>query len=368
MSGHHPSRSYKDILQRYASCTLCPRQCRVNRLAGETGYCGQTAQPRAARAALHMWEEPCISGAAGSGAVFFSGCNLRCIYCQNYDIALGQTGREISVGRLKEIFLELQQKGAANINLVTPTHYLPTIAYALERARLDGLSLPVVYNCGGYEAVDALQMLEGLVDIYLPDLKYVSGELSARYSQAEDYFEKARPALAEMFRQVGSLMFYAPNGPAEDARPLSASPAKTVPPLSASPAKTAHPLSVSPAKTAANHASHDASAAVYPPDTPLLRRGMIVRHLVLPGHVGDSKKVLHYLRDTFGSDIYVSVMCQYTPLAHVADIPELNRRVTPAEYQRVIDYCLRLGMENVYIQEGDVAQESFIPPFDLSGL
>lgn len=353
MSAHHPSQTCNDILQHYASCTLCPRCCHANRLAGETGYCGQTTQLRAARASLHMWEEPCISGAAGSGTVFFSGCNLRCIYCQNYDIALGQTGRGISADRLAEIFLELQQKGAANINLVTPTHYLPTIAYALEQARLSGLSLPVVYNCGGYESVDALHMLEGLVDIYLPDLKYVSSELSARYSHAWDYFEKARPALAEMFRQVGRPVFYDPTNLAEDSR---------------LPAADSILLAANHTSASRSHSSHDAPAAVYPPDTLLLRRGMIVRHLVLPGHVGDSKKVLHYLHDTFRNDIYVSVMCQYTPLAHVADIPELSRRVTPAEYQRVIDYCLRLGMENVYIQEGDVAQESFIPPFDLSGL
>lgn len=353
MSAHHPSRSDKDILQLYASCALCPRRCHVNRLAGETGYCGQTTQLRAARAALHMWEEPCISGATGSGTVFFSGCNLRCVYCQNHDIALGQTGKEISASRLTEIFLDLQQKGAANINLVTPTHYLPTIAYALEQARLAGLSLPVVYNCGGYESVDALQMLEGLVDIYLPDLKYVSSELSAKYSHAGDYFEKAQTALAEMFRQVGRPVFYDPACRAESVRPTPTNPAQ--------PAANHGPA-------ARPHTPGDAPVAVYPPDTPLLRRGMIVRHLVLPGHVGDSKKVLHYLRDTFGNNIYVSVMCQYTPLPHVADIPELNRRVTPAEYQRVVDYCLRLGMENVYIQEGDVARESFIPPFDLSGL
>lgn len=328
MSAHF-TQSYKDILQLYASCALCPRRCHVNRLAGETGFCGQPLELRAARAALHMWEEPCISGAAGSGTVFFSGCNLRCVYCQNFDIALGQTGREISPDRLVKIFLNLQQKGAANINLVTPTHYLPTIAWALEQARQEGLYLPVVYNCGGYESVEALRMLDGLVDIYLPDLKYVSGELSSRYSHAEDYFEKARLALDEMFRQVGAPAFYSPAAYAENSPPY---------------------------------------AAVYPPDTPLLRRGMIVRHLVLPGHVGDSKKVLHYLRDAFGNNIYVSVMCQYTPLRHVAGLPELNRRVTPAEYQRVTDYCLRIGMENVYIQEGDVAQDSFIPPFDLSGL
>ncbi len=318
----------QNIARHFLSCNLCPRRCGVNRLAGERGYCGRTAELWAARAALHMWEEPCISGAVGSGAVFFSGCNLRCVYCQNHDIALGHTGREISVERLAEIFLELQQKGAANINLVTPTHYIPPVAGALELARRGGLSIPVVYNCGGYEEPQALKILDGLVDIYLPDLKYVSPKLSAEYSHAADYFEKARQALAEMFRQCGPLEF-APSG--ED-----------VP---------------SPA-----------DAAVYPRDTLMLRRGMIVRHLVLPGQVSDSKKVLHYLHDTFGNHIYVSVMSQYTPLSHVADIPELNRRVTPQEYRRVIDYCLRLGMENIYIQEGDAAEESFIPPFDLSGL
>lgn len=319
----------QNILRHFTSCTLCPRQCRVNRLAGEKGYCGQTAQLRAARAALHMWEEPCISGAVGSGTVFFSGCNLRCVYCQNHDIALGETGREITVERLADIFLELQQKGAANINLVTPTHYIPLIAGALELTRLGGLSLPVVYNCGGYESVEALKILDGLVDIYLPDLKYVSAELSAKYSHAGDYFEKAKLALAEMFRQSGPPEFYRPQR------------------------ETFSPSN---------------PAAVYPADTPLLRRGMIVRHLVLPGQVRDSKKVLHYLHDAFGNDIYVSVMCQYTPLPHVTDTSELNRRVTAEEYQRVVDYCLRLGMENVYIQEGEAAQESFIPPFDLSGL
>ena len=354
MSEHFPSgQPYRDLQQHFASCTLCPRRCHANRLAGETGYCGQTAQLRAARAALHMWEEPCISGAVGSGTVFFSGCNLRCVYCQNHDIALGQTGKEIPVKRLAEIFLELQQKGAANINLVTPTHYIPLIAYALEQARLNGLSLPVIYNCSGYESVDALQMLEGLVDIYLPDLKYVSCELSAKYSHARDYFEMAKLSLAEMFRQVGRPLFYDPTDIPDDACLTSANPP--------------HP-DVSHALSTRSHAGSATPAAVYPPDTPLLQRGMLVRHLVLPGLVGDSKKVLHYLHDTFGNDIYVSIMCQYTPLPHVADIPELNRRVTPAEYQRVVDYCLRLGMENVYIQEGDVAQESFIPPFDLSGL
>ena len=336
MSDQYFSHQYhEEMMQHFTSCMLCPRRCRVNRLAGEAGYCGQTAQLRAARAALHMWEEPCISGAVGSGTVFFSGCSLRCVYCQNHDIALGQTGLDISIGRLADIFQELQQKGAANINLVTPTHYIPAIACSLRQARSNGLSLPIVYNSSGYEDVEALKMLDGLVDIYLPDLKYMSSELSARYSHAADYFERAKAALAEMFRQVGPLIFSCPPS-APDAN--------------------------------GNPGPSQLSTAVYPADTPLLRRGMIVRHLVLPGQTKDTKKVLHYLHDTYKNDIYVSVMCQYTTLPHVADYPELNRPVSPEEYRRVVNYCLRLGMENVYIQEGDVAQESFIPPFDFSGL
>lgn len=349
-----------DILKHFTSCTLCPRRCQVNRLAGETGCCGQTARLRAARAALHMWEEPCISGSAGSGTVFFSGCNLGCIYCQNRDIALGQAGREITPGRLTEIFLELQQKGAANINLVTPTHFVPLIVHALRQARDNGLSLPVVYNCGGYESVDALEMLDGLVDIYLPDLKYASGELSARFSHAADYFEKAKPALAEMYRQVGKPIFDTPSGSLPTGPNLGPT---TQPTPRPAPQLSAQPFARPSTRLSAAHA-----ASVYPSDTPLLRRGMIVRHLVLPGQVGDSKKILHYLRDTYGNNIYVSVMHQYTPLPQVAHIPGLNRRVTEAEYQRVVDFCLRLGMEHVYIQEGDTAEESFIPPFDLTGL
>lgn len=343
MSDHQLSSSlHRDLLQHFSCCRLCPRHCGVNRLAGETGYCGQTAQLKAARASLHMWEEPCISGAVGSGTVFFSGCNLRCCYCQNHDIALGQTGREITSRRLAEIFLELQQKGAANLNLVTPTHFIPLIIPALQQARSEGLTLPVVYNCGGYEDPEALRLLDGQIDIYLPDLKYCSPELSRKYSHAEDYFERAKAALAEMLRQVGKPIFW-DNGAPAGFVPSHAGPDSAI-------------------------FTDSGAAPVYPADTPLLRRGMIVRHLVLPGQVKDTKKILHYLHDAYGSDIYVSVMCQYTPLPHVTHIPELNRRVTAEEYGRVVDYCLRLGMENVYIQEDGVAEESFIPPFDLSGL
>ncbi len=293
-------------------CTLCPRRCHADRLSGQTGYCGQTAEITAARAALHFWEEPCLSGYRGSGTVFFSGCNLRCVFCQNHDIALGRAGQSVSVPRLTEIFLELQTKGAHNINLVTPTHFIPQIALALDAARQQGLLLPVVYNTGSYEEPDALRLLEGLVDIYLPDLKYFSPELSKRFSQAPDYFEKAAAALAEMYRQVGPPLFTDENG--------------------------------------------------------LLQRGMIVRHLVLPGQTRDSKKILRYLYETYGDNIYISIMNQYTPLPQVAHIPELNRRVTSEEYDRVLHFARRLGISNGFRQEGSAAAESFIPAFDGEGL
>lgn len=293
-------------------CTLCPRKCHVNRLAGERGFCKQTAEITAARAALHFWEEPCISGECGSGTVFFSGCNLQCIFCQNHNIAIGQTGQIISLERLSEIFLELQEKGAANINLVTGAHFIPQIAYALTRAKQNGLAIPIVYNSSGYEEVSSLSLLENLVDIYLPDLKYYSPELSLRYSHAADYFEKATAAIAEMFRQVGAPCFDAVTG--------------------------------------------------------LMKKGVIVRHLLLPEQSKDSKKILRYLHTTYKNDIYVSIMNQYTPLPHVADYPELNRRITDAEYQKVITFAEQIGIENGFIQEGETASESFIPEFSGEGL
>lgn len=305
--------SIKDsIRDSMRDCTLCPRRCHADRLSGQTGYCGQTDMLTAARAALHFWEEPCLSGEKGSGAVFFSGCNLRCVFCQNHDIALGKAGQSISIERLTEIFLELQAKGAHNINLVTPTHFIPQVAVALAAARQQGLSVPVVYNTGGYEEPDSLRFLDGLVDIYLPDLKYFSPELSRRFSHAPDYFEKAAAALAEMYRQVGTPVF------------------------------------------ATDHT--------------LLRRGMIVRHLVLPGQTRDSKKILRYLYETYGDNIYISIMNQYTPLPHVADIPELNRRVSAEEYDRVLRFAERLGISKGFRQEGSAAAESFIPAFDGEGL
>lgn len=284
---------------------LCPRQCRADRsVAG--GYCGEGKQVRVARASLHMWEEPCISGEAGSGTVFFSGCPLKCVFCQNRRIALGSRGKDLTVPQLSELFLLLQCKGAVNINLVTPTHFAIQIADAIRRARSEGLSIPVVYNTSGYEQIDTLRMLDGLVDIYLPDLKYYDRELSARYSNAPDYFAYASHAIGEMVHQTGTPVF----------------------------------------------------------DEGLMKRGVIVRHMVMPGHVNDSKAVIKYLYDTYQNDIFMSIMNQYTPPDDMDDYPEIGRRVTRREYERVIDYAIALGVENAFIQDGDTAKESFVPDFD----
>lgn len=301
----------KQIETSMKACRLCPRNCGADRLSGQRGRCGMTARLSVARAALHMWEEPCISGEEGSGTVFFSGCALGCVYCQNHEIAAGQTGKEITVERLAEIFLELQGKKANNINLVTAGHYLPQVVRALELAKAEGLEIPVVYNSGGYEKAETLRMLNGLVDIYLPDMKYMSPEIAGRYSAAPDYFQVAQTALAEMVRQTGHAVF--------DERDM-------------------------------------------------MQRGVIVRHLQLPGCLEDSKRVIRYLYEAYGDDIYISIMNQYTPLPYVACIPELNRRITEEEYDELVDYAIDLGVENGFIQEGETAEESFIPPFNIEGV
>lgn len=317
---HNPSTVSTEYL---SECRLCPRQCGANRTIGNIGYCGQNATVRAARAALHFWEEPIISGCNGSGAVFFSGCNLRCIFCQNYNIAIGECGREITTERLSDIFLELRDKGAHNINLVTGTPYIPHIREALVSAKANGLNIPVVYNCGGYESVDALKSLEGLVDIYLPDMKYYSSELSAKYSNAPDYFEKASAAIAEMYRQVGNPIIESCDNNLLD--------------------YNNEPLM-------------------------LMKKGVLVRHLLLPNQSKDSKKILRSLYETYGDNIYISIMNQYTPLAQVSEIPDLNRKVTKDEYDKIINFAIRLGISNAFIQDGDTAKESFIPAFDFEGI
>lgn len=294
-----------------SDCTLCPRNCHADRLSGNIGYCGQTAEIRAARAALHMWEEPCISAVDGSGTVFFSGCSVRCVFCQNHDIAVGQHGKIITGERLSGIYLELQEKGANNINLVTPTHYVPQIIESIENARKMGLTLPIVYNTSGYEKAETLRMLDGIVDVYLPDFKYMSAALAEKYSNAPDYADCAKSALAEMVRQVGKPVF--------DGRGV-------------------------------------------------IQKGVIVRHLILPNCTEDSKRVVKYLYETYGDNIFISIMNQFTPLDHIADYPELQRKITQAEYDEVVDYAVDLGVENGFIQEGETADESFIPSFDYEGI
>jgi putative pyruvate formate lyase activating enzyme len=294
-------------------CTLCPRECHADRQKAH-GFCGGTDRIRIARAALHYFEEPCISGRSGSGAVFFTGCPLRCVFCQNRSIALSEYGEEVSPDRLCDIFFELEAQGANNINLVTPTHEAEHIIPVMEKAKAKGLKIPFVYNTGSYEKVEVLKRFEGLVDVWLPDLKYFSSELSAKYSNAPDYFEVASKAIAEMVRQAGEPVFS---------------------------------------------------------ETGLIRRGVIVRHLVLPGCTKDSKDVIRYLYETYGNSIYISIMNQYTPVICGKDAekyPELTRRVTKREYAKVVDYAIDLGVENAYIQEGKTAEESFIPAFDGTGV
>lgn len=297
-------------------CRLCPRACNAQRAAGAVGVCGETETLRLARAALHYWEEPCISGTRGSGAVFFSGCQLRCIYCQNQPIARGQIGRAVSVERLTDIFFELAQQGADNINLVTADHYIPQVAQAVRMAKDRGLQLPFVYNTGSYVTVEALRQLDGLIDIYLPDLKYFDAQRAAEYSGAGDYPQTARAAIAEMYRQVGGVVL----------------------------AQTAHE------------------------EEPMLVRGVVVRHLLLPGALADAKRIVKYLYDTYGDDVYLSLMSQYTPTEAVREHPVLHRRVRRRDYDALVDWAIRLGVEHAFIQEGRAADESFIPAFDYQGV
>lgn len=292
-----------------SACTLCPRECKVDRFE-KSGYCGMPATVFGARAALHLWEEPCITGKNGSGTVFFTGCTLRCVFCQNHNIANGSVGKEITIEHLSTIFLSLQEKGATNINLVTPTHYVSQIVKALILAKQNGLTIPIVYNTSGYEKVSTLKLLDGYVDVYLPDFKYMDENLALRYSNAKDYPTIAKEAIKEMVRQVGTPVF-----------------------------------------------EHD-----------IIKRGVIVRHLVLPGYRTDSKKILRYLYETYHDTIYLSIMNQFTPLTGLSNYPEINRIVTKREYNDVIDFAIELGITNAFIQEGQTASESFIPEFTFEGI
>ena len=289
------------------SCTLCPRNCHVNRYQS-VGVCGASDKIKVAHYGLHMWEEPIISGSHGSGTIFFSYCNLKCIFCQNYQISSLGYGKEISRNRLREICLELQEQGAHNINLVTPTHYVPQIVNSIQKIKGRDLSIPIVYNTSSYENRSTIQMLDGLVDIYLADLKYFDSSLGCRYSHVDNYFHYASLAIQEMVQQVGKFVI----------------------------------------------------------KDDLLVKGVVVRILVLPGHSEDAKKIIHYLYDTYHDDIILSIMNQYTPLRTFEKFPNLNRKVSDDEYQDVIDYALDLGIRYAFIQEGETQSESFIPNFDCS--
>ncbi len=386
------------------NCRICPRECGVDRTAGKRGLCGADSQVILARAALHHWEEPCISGSRGSGAVFFSGCSLGCIYCQNaaisgigrrvrsecpsapsegsgsaergseaiegrrstagtpglaedrrsiagtpglaegrrstaVDLGLeeGQRlpGIEVSIERLAQIFLNLQnQENANNINLVTAAHFIPQVARALMTAKEQGLEIPVIYNSGGYEKVSSLRMLDGLIDVYLPDFKYFSPETAKQYSHAEDYPERAKAAIAEMVRQTGPPLFYQEKENTDmNERPGDNAQGKQ--------------------KTSSRE---------------LIRRGVIVRHLLLPGHVSEAKAIVSYLHQTYGSEIILSLMNQYTPMPEMKEDSLLGRKTTRREYSRLIDHALEIGVEYGFIQEGETAKESFIPAWNGEGV
>lgn len=312
----------------YACCRLCPRSCGANRQTG-AGFCGMDNKLKAARAALHHWEEPALSGPAqgpgGSGTVFFTGCTLGCCFCQNHILSADHFGKEISADHLAQIFLNLQDQGAYNINLVTATQFLPHILAALDKVR-HKLTVPVVYNCGGYERTETVKALKDYVDIWLPDFKYYHNELGLKYSRVKDYFSTASRAILQMIEQTG-----APVWNKERSAGLSGASQEDIPPL--------------------------------------LVSGVIIRHLVLPGHRDDSIALLHWMKDNLPSGRYLlSLMSQYTPYCPNPDYPELNRRITTYEYNRVIDTALSLGLTQGYMQQKSSAKEEYTPPFNLEGL
>jgi len=300
--------SLKNLL---GNCNLCPRNCRVNRIEGNTGVCRAGANPKVALTSVHMWEEPCISGTKGSGTVFFSHCNLKCVFCQNFDISQQDFGKEVTIEDLAELFINQQNKGVHNINLVSPTQYLVQIKQALIIAKQNGLNIPIIYNTNGYESIEGLRILEGFIDIYLPDLKYAENELGKKYSGVNDYFEKASEAILEMYSQVGVPIF---------------------------------------------------------DDNGVIKRGLVIRHLALPGQLGNSKKVLQWVRANLPNDVYISLMCQYTPMYKVCDYPELKRRLSKREYEEIIDYFFEIGLEKGFVQEVSPAKKVYTPKFNLDGV
>ena len=294
-----------DILE---SCNLCPRECHINRYK-YTGVCGANANIKLAHYSLHEWEEPIISGSNGSGTVFFSHCNLKCIFCQNNDISELGYGKEISNKKLSDIFIKLQNMGAHNINLVTPTHYVPQIIDSLNMSK-DKLNIPIVYNTSSYENVDTIKMLDGYIDIYLADLKYYDNELGKKYSNCDNYFDYATKAIEEMYKQVGKPII----------------------------------------------------------ENDLMKKGLIVRVLILPGHIDDAKKIIEYLYKKYKDDIFISIMNQYTPMKKFEEYKNLNRKITTSEYDEVVNYAYELGVRNAFIQEGETADSSFIPKFNCENI
>lgn len=299
------------MLEMLSNCLLCPRNCGIDRLNNKRGFCNAGKNIKAAHVWLHKWEEPCISGENGSGTVFFSNCNLKCVFCQNNTISQCDKGKEISIERLSEIFLEQQTRGAHNINLVTPTHYVPQIIEGIKLAKNNGLKLPIVYNTSSYENIETIKALNGYIDVYLPDFKYFDDKYAIRYSNAKDYFKYASAAIKEMFSQVGNPKF-----------------------------------------------NKDG----------IMEKGVIIRHLMLPGLLFDSKKIMDYIYNTFGDDVYISIMNQYTPMNNVGDYPEINKPLNPKHYDSLIDYALSIGIKNAFIQEEGTVSDSFVPPFDLRGV
>ncbi len=304
------------MYQSYSNCNLCPRKCGINRNEGLKGRCHESSDLYIARAALHYWEEPCISGTEGSGTVFFSGCNLGCVYCQNHAISRGLSGREITTDELRDIFFDLMAQGANNINLVTPTHYIPHIIDAVHQAKEKGLNVPIVYNTSGYELASSIEMLKDTVDIFLADFRYFDPQTAEDYSFASDYVERAKEAFDAMFRLTG--------------------------------------------------------AAQIDEATGLMKRGIVARVLVVPGHADEAKAIISHLYQEYGDEIYISLLRQYTPIEGI--IPEgqkykpLTRRLTTYEYQKVVDHALSLGVTRAYTQEKGTEKESFIPEFDNTGV
>lgn len=290
-------------------CTLCPRKCKVNRYL-QKGFCGANSNIKLAHYSLHEWEEPIISGENGSGTIFFSNCNLKCIFCQNRKISELGYGKEITIKRLQEIMLELQNKGAHNINLVTPTHYVPQIIETISPIKNKSLNIPIVYNTSSYENVETIKMLNGIVDIYLADLKYFDSSLGEKYSHCSDYFMVASQAIEEMYKQIG--------------KPIM--------------------------------------------KNNLLKKGIIVRVLILPGHINDAKKCIKYLYEKYRNNIFISIMNQYTPMQILKEYPNLNRKLNNEEYDEVINYACDLGITKAFIQEGETASKSFIPQFNCDNI